>query len=332
MELLVFGGTGFLGSEIARQAVARGDEVTCLARGRSGPAVPGVSFVAADRSKSGAYADVRGRTWDAVIELSWQPGLVREALREVSDRAGHWLYVSSVSAYAEHEVAHADESAALLPASDQDTVDLTAYGEAKVACEQLTQQARGASMLIARAGLIGGPGDVSDRSGYWVARAARDPQAPMLVPAQDASASQVIDVRDLAGWLLHCAQAPVTGIFDAVGPSVSLHEWITQSRRAGGHTGDVYAASAEWLEQQGVGQFMGAESMAMWVDESAGMYGWSRRSGAAAVANGLRHRDRIDVIRDVLQWEIGQGLTRTRRAGLSASREAALIADLRALA
>ncbi|TCO40955.1 nucleoside-diphosphate-sugar epimerase [Kribbella antiqua] len=329
MEILILGGTAWLGREIATQALARGHSVTCVARGESGAVADGATLITADRSSPDAYDAVPDQAWDAVFEVSWQPGFVRGALAAFGAKAKHWTYVSSVNVYEKFDTPGADEAAVLRDPTDLDLAEREQYGEAKVACELASVEAVGDRLVIARAGLIGGPGDKSDRSGAWVARAARAPEEPMLVPDTPELTTAVIDVRDLASWLLDCATEGRTGTFDTLGPVVPFGEWIELARSVGGHMGPVVLAPRDWLEEQKVEQYMGPDSLAMWLT-AAGYEGWSSRSGAAARAAGLKHRSRREFLEDALGWERELGLDRERRAGLSPAKEKELIEALEA--
>lgn len=149
---LILGGTAWLGYEIAEQLVARGEDVTCLARGESGEVPPGATLVRSNRRLSGAYDSVKGRNWDEVIELAYEADLVTGALEALAGNTRHWTLVSSVSVYASNSEPGADEAAALV-----EPIDLDDYAHAKVAAERTTTAAVGDRLLIARPGLIAGP-------------------------------------------------------------------------------------------------------------------------------------------------------------------------------
>jgi 2'-hydroxyisoflavone reductase len=329
--LLVLGGTAWLGGEIARAAVARGHEVTCLARGTSGSPPPGVRWVQADRDQLGAYDEVAAQHWDDVVDVSWQPGQVRSALHALGEHAGHWTYVSSCSVYADHATVDADESAPLLPALVGEVSDRELYGEAKVACEQACTEVVADRLLIARSGLIGGYGDRSDRFGYWPGRfdlAERD-GGPVLVPDTDQLASQTIDVRDLADWLVRAGAAGTVGVMNAVGERHSFAEVIDAARtvaRFSGAEGDgrLVRVSSDWLRNQEVEEYMGPRSLPLWLSDRD-WAGFSARDGSRARAAGLTHRPLPELLEDSLRWERELGLERERQAGLSRDEELALL-------
>lgn len=330
-NVLVLGGTAWLGGEVARAAAADGARVTCLARGESGSAPDGVRWVAADRREAGAYEQVRGERWDEVLDVSWQPGLVRSALTALADRAAHWTYVSSISVYARDDEPGADESAATHEPLAGDEASPETYGPAKAACELACTDAVGDRLLVARVGLIGGPGDRSDRFGYWPARfalASERGDGPVLVPDVAAQSSQTVDVRDLASWLVDSGRRRTVGTLNVVGERTPLGEVLALAKDAAGYRGEVVTAGQDWLREQGVDYWMGPDSLPLWL-YGAEYAGFSARSDAAAVAAGLVRRPPAETVADTLAWERELGLDRDRRAGLSRERELNLIASLR---
>ncbi|MDN5789372.1 MAG: NAD-dependent epimerase/dehydratase family protein [Micrococcales bacterium] len=330
-QILVLGGTAWLGRAVVRQALAQGHEVTCLARGDR-PAPDGARLVAADRHDGTIepYAALPDTSWDLVIDVARQPGQVRGALAALSDRAAHWVFVSSISVYADHSRPDADESAPLLPALIGDVAQAEEYGAGKVACEQAVIGARGPHALIARPGLIAGHGDPSDRFGYWPGRfaLAAERAEPVLVPDRTDRACQWIDVRDLAAWLVTAGVGGTTGVMDAVGPATTLEAVLYAAIAAAGFSGRVVRAGDEALREAGVEEFMGPRSLPLWLSDPA-WAGFLDRSGAAAAAAGLGHRPLTETVGDALAWERELGLGRPRAgAGLDRPDELALIAAL----
>lgn len=322
---LVLGGTAWLGGEIARQAVARGDEVVCVARGVAGAVPDGAALVAADRDRPDAYDDVAGTDWDTVVDVSWQPARVRSAVRALGGRARHWVYVSSCSVYADHSEPGADEGAALLPALDADHAGREQYGEAKVACEAICFDALGERVTLARSGLIGGWGDRSDRFGYWPGRFAYAGDGPVLVPDHPDQASETIDVRDIAAWLLVAGDERLGGAYNVPGERRRLADVLDNARAVADHRGEVVLVEGDRLLAQGVEPFMGPRSLPLWIPDPD-WAGFAARSDARAVAAGLTRRPLEETLRDSLAYERSLGLDRTeRRAGLTPAEERTLL-------
>lgn len=330
MDLLILGGTAWLGHTVARAARARGHQVTCLARGQSGDMPDGVHWVPGDRTSAAGYSGLAGRTFDAVVDVSRQPGQVRSAVDALAGAVGHWVFVSTGSVYADQSEPGGDESATLLPPAQVDEVSPHEYGQGKVACEQIVADALGDRLLIGRSGLIGGPGDHTGRAVSYAARARRRPDEPMLIPGDVDQPVQLADVRDLSEFLLQAIDRSLTGTMDLVGPTTSLGEWVDLSRDVGGHGGEVIEADPQWLIEQEVPQFAGPGSLALWLPP--GMRGMMGRRGVVAGAAGFRHRPCREMLSDTLTWELQSGPDRdVTGPGLTAERERELIAALRHL-
>lgn len=329
MKLLILGGTAWLGQEIARRALAAGHSVACLARGQSGSPLPGARFFMADRDQPGALDEAARETWDCVVDLTRQPGQARAAAQALFSVCARALVVSSVSTYADSSQPGQDEQAAVLQPFVGDVyVEPADYGPAKVACEEAYRQAFGAPrVLLCRPGLIGGPGDISDRTGWWPLHFARSAAAasPAWVPQASGLFAQIIDVRDLAAWIISAASTGRSGAFNLLGESVTLTQMLDDARQAAGHQGPVIGIPDAWLLKQGVRPWAGPRSLPLWVP-AADAAGFGRRSAQLAREAGLRCRPLSDTFRDVLAWESQRATPAApRRAGLTEAQAAELL-------
>ena len=246
MRLLILGGTRFLGRAIAARALMAGHDVTCAARGLAGEVPEGARLIRLDRDESDGLAPLAGEQFDAVVDVSRHPGQVRRAVAALKPRTAHWTFVSTVSVYADNRTAgqRADMAPLRLPAGpeiEHSTEEI--YGAAKVACEQ----AVGGNAFICRAGLIAGPEDPTGRFTYWPARL--DQGGEVLVPGAPDDAMQLIDVRDLAQWIVHAAQTRLTGCFDGIGPSFTRGEFLAECASAVGSRCTFTWADRAFLEK-----------------------------------------------------------------------------------
>jgi 2'-hydroxyisoflavone reductase len=313
-RVLVLGGTGWLGRTIVDELLVEGADVTCLARGTTGSVPEGARFVQADRSQPGAYDQVAG-TWDEVIELAHAPELVALALDALADRAAHWTLVSTVSVYADNDEPGADESARLVEPRDP-----SAYADAKVLAERTTRLRLGSRLLIARPGLIVGPGDPSDRFGYWPARLDRGGQ--VLVPTTADRFVQVIDVADLASWLVRAGRDGFVGTVNAVGAPVPMQDFFRCVAEVTGFDDELVAVEDDVLLAHEVAYWAGPRSLPLWIPVSEA--GFAQRSaGAFTDAGGVTRPLRDTVVR-VFEDERARGTDRERRAGLTSTEERAI--------
>ncbi|MFV0464380.1 MAG: NAD-dependent epimerase/dehydratase family protein [Nostocoides sp.] len=233
MRLLLLGGTGFLGRAVAQAALSHGVAVTCLARGSAHVPV-GADLVRADRDLDDALAAVAGQPWDALVDLSRQPGHVRRAVRDLTAR--RWVFISSASVYARFDRPEQGEDAELIaPLAGDVLTDMGQYGAAKVACEA-SIRASTDSWTIIRPGLIGGMGDVTGRSGYYPWRFAHPTGLDVLVPPDLTFPVSLFDVDDLATWVVTCALHRTQGVFNATGDTTTLGRVLQTARTVASST------------------------------------------------------------------------------------------------
>ncbi len=323
MRLLVLGGTVFLSRAVAVAAAGRGHDVTIACRGESGTPPEGVRHLALDR----AAGPPPPGEWDAVVDVARLPSWVRAALTVVPD--AHWVFVSTINVYPDTGTPGASPAAlALHPpmTTDRDLAeDPEAYGPMKVACEQLVESGSSSSMGV-RPGLVVGPGDPSGRFTYWPWRLARP--GPVLAPGSPVDPVQVVDVRDLAEWLVDSAEQRRTGTYDGVGPVQRRGDLLAEvAAGVGVQQPDLVWADQQFLLDHTVQPWAGPRSLPLWLPlpEYDGLMTHDADLPRAA---GLRTRPVSETARDTLAWLADH--PEAPVAGLTQEEETELLDALRA--
>lgn len=331
-SILILGGTGFLGPHVVEAARARGVTIALFNRGKTNPHLfPEVEKFRGDRDgQLGelAAAVQAGRRWTAVVDTSgYVPRHVRDSAKLLAPAIDHYIFISSISVYADPSKRGLSEADAVGRLDDPsvETIGETTYGPLKALCEEAASAAMPGRVTNVRPGLIVGPGDPSDRFTYWPARAARGGR--MIAPGRPADPVQVIDARDLAAWLVECVLARHFGTFNATGPAqgMTVGAMVDACVQAGGAGATPVWIPAEFLAAQEVSPW---SDMPVWVPPDGEAGGMGAVDVRRALAAGLVFRPIAETARDTLvDW---QGLPEERRAkpraGLSAEREAAVLA------
>lgn len=350
LDILVLGGTGFLGPHFVDAALARGHHVSLFNRGRSNPtrfdgaAFAGVEQLRGDR-KSDLSALGSNRRWDAVLDNSaYIPADVTRSASLLAARTRHYLLVSSISAYARFDTPGQDEDAPLAVLANPDLTEVNGetYGGLKAACERAAQAQLPGRTTIVRPGLIVGPGDHTDRFTYWPARADRGGE--ILAPGAPEDPIQCIDVRDLAAFLLLVFEQRHVGTYNAdaapgalamgslldacqrVARAMNTHQCVrAPCPQPPGHDSTLTWVTADFLEARKVAPW---QDMPVWVPARGDQAGFGRISTARAQAIGLTYRPLDTTVADTLAWWREQPDARRAapRAGLSPEREAAVLA------
>jgi 2'-hydroxyisoflavone reductase len=324
MRILVVGGTRFIGRHVVEQAVDRGHEVTLFHRGRTGDdlfrADPRVQRRTGDRNTDlSALAD---GTWDATVDTcAYVPGQVQELAGALGERGGRYLLVSSVSAYQAPEHPGYTEDAPLAELDDPTTEEVTdeTYGGLKVLCERAAVDRFGPSTVIVRPTYVVGPDDYTWRFPWWVARIARGGE--VLAPGPADAPAQVIDVRDMAAWMVGLLERGESGAFHAASPAppFSWGQQLDAIRAAVAPEGTTLTwVDGDFLRAAGVED----GELPLWSGDDPDVL-MMTADPARAVRTGLAARPLADTVRDTLAW------TRTveppEHPGVTADREADLL-------
>ena len=297
MRLLVLGGTHHVGRAVVETALARGDEVVTLNRGRTGSDVPGAEVRHADRLDPDAVAGALGDdSFDAVVDTwSGAPVAVRDAARVLSGRAGHYTYVSSRSVYTWPPASGVDESAPVVE-GDPDSAESADYAAAKRGGEVAVLQEFDGPVMCARAGLVLGPYEQVGRMPFWLRRIAAGGRVP--APGPHDRPLQLIDARDLAQWVLD--HRPV-GVFNTVSRPghTTIGALLEECVRVTGSDAELVWLSPEVVEAAGVQPWT---ELPVWVPPTGEYAALHDADVTAAYAAGLVCRPVAETVGDTWSW------------------------------
>ncbi len=327
LKILILGGTRFLGPHEVEYALARGHEVTLFNRGKSRKdPVPGVENLRGDRNDD--LKALEGRSWDVVIDNSAHvPRWVRTASEVLEGNVGRYLFISSTGVYFPYEVANKNEDT---PVSDDvepnmEEVTDSSFGPLKVLCEREAEKWFPGRTTVVRPHLIVGPGDNSDRFTYWPRRIARGGE--VLCPGNPDDPVQIIDVRDLARFIILCLEEGKSGIFNGAGPysGLTIGGLVHGARACFSNEISFTWADREFLAEHGIG---GWTDLTVWLPPVGELEHMCRIDGSKAVREGMTFRPLAETVRDTYQWwlQLPQEKRDKPRCGLAAQKEAEVLA------
>lgn len=336
MKILIIGGTRFVGRHLVAAAQARNHEVTLFNRGTSSST--GIETIKGDRNTD--LAKLQGRSWDAVIDTcGYLPRTVKASAAALADSVGGYVFLSSVSAYADLSVVDIDEAAPLKSISTEqldqanaiDTSGATSavtygplYGGLKAKCEQEVEATLPNRCMIIRPGLIVGPDDYTDRFTYWVMRVAKGGE--VLAPGRPERTVQFIDARDMAHWTIKMIEHQEQGIYNVNGlpNSLSMKDLLEECKQVSQSDASFAWAGEELLASEKV---VGWSELALWLPESAShLKGLMFINCDKAVAAGLSFRPLSETISDTWKWRTG--VKEELKAGLDPDKEQRLLRKL----
>lgn len=335
MNLLIIGGTRFLGHHLVAVARACDHEITLFNRGLHSSDLTGVETIQGDRHSD--LAKLEGRRWDAVIDTCGMlPRAVRAAAEALCDSVERYVFISTQNVYADISVLNTDETAPLTTLTPEQLAEANAidtagepsygkmYGGLKALCEQAAEEVMPKRVLNIRPGLIVGPYDYTDRFTYWVVRVARGGE--VLAPGRPDRFVQFIDVRDLAEWTVRMIEQGAAGVYNANGPTntVTMQSVLAECKSVSDSNALFTWVSEDFLLQENVSAW---SEMPLWLPEEAApqLKGFMFINCDKAVQAGLRYLPLSDTIRDTLMWHQATRANEALKAGIDAEEEQTLL-------
>jgi 2'-hydroxyisoflavone reductase len=328
LDILVLGGTGFIGPHLVRNAVARGHRVTIFTRGRHDAELPD-AVVRLQGDRNGQLDSLKDKRWDVVVDDSaTNPSWVVQSTELLEPAVGAYLFTSSTGVYYPYLERGIDESRPVRYEAQDPKDPSESFGVAKSQCERQVFKAFGDRGIVVRPTYIVGPGDTTDRFPYWPVRLSKGGE--VLAPGHADDPMQVIDVRDLAEFMIHLLETGRRGVYNVAGPSELLTArrfYDTAAKAIDANVRYTYVDDYDFLAAHKIDEAI------PWALLRGNDYGMMSVKNQKAIVAGLRFRPLADTVRDTLAWwpTVPEARRAKPRFTLSPETEAKALADWHAL-
>jgi 2'-hydroxyisoflavone reductase len=328
MDLLVIGGTRFLGRRIVESALANGHSVTLFYRGKDGAELFDGKVEKIFGDRDGELDKLAGRRWDAVVDTpGYYPRVVRASAEYLRDKVERYLFISSISVYNPAQRATSmDENTPTSKLEGEVVEEFSGatYGPLKALCEKEVNDVYGSDATILRPGYIVGSFDPTDRFTYYPWRLLQGGR--MLVGGRKDAPLQVIDARDVGRFSISALEQDAGGTYNVSGPAhpMGWEEWLLRAKAALGSTANFVWQDAQKLEDAGLKP--GAD-LPLYHGADTSTDSFMRADNSRAVEKGLTFTPLEDTVRDTAKWLSTRGED-PLKVGMTLEREAELLSAL----
>ena len=327
LNVLVLGGTYFVGPAIVNAFLSSGHTVTLFNRGITNPDLfSQLPLIIGDREQGiASYDPLKDQKWDIVVDV-WpeKAQLVEESVEALKDHASFYQFISSIAVYNDFQEVGLHEESNVIGLPDDRSKWY--YSEEKLAAENVVRNHFPDNHTILRCGPIKGWRDPAVDLLYWCLRLKED---KIIAPGSGDDFIQFIDVKDVGKFTAQAYDQKLSGTFNLTGPMAQQLKWNTFLNLLITHfdssTSLIWADEA-FLRKQEIYSF---SDLPLWAPLSEDR-GFMQISNNKLVNTGFQFTSIEETLADCMLWhdenerskiafgtqEVGVGLTKEKEEEL----------------
>lgn len=317
LNILILGGTSFLGPHQIASAIKRGHNISTFTRGKTKATVNTELFDQVEQligDREDNLTALENRKWDVVIDNSGRKvDWTKKSAQLLKANCDLYLYTSSTGVYFPYKkngYKEDDEVLLTLPeVFDPDAKMVYDYGIMKANSELAAIAEFGLDRtIIVRPTYMIGPADRTNRFIHWPIRLSKGGE--IMIPGKGTDMVQYMDVRDVADWMIRLIEDKKSGTFNAVGPKEQQN--VYSFVEAASRTFDVESTFVK-IDDHDFLKDNGIEYIVPWIMPTAGNEGSAKISNEKAISNGLQFRPLVETVKDTYDWWYSNAVSQERR-------------------